>query len=205
MGDAKVLVVKAKEVLETFYIDSGLMSPALAQLNPGEAPVPAPTTWVDPYAGNTGEASGIIAILNMVIQDIDKDNAKAEAAEVKANDEFGTLKTDLESFISSTVELISGFQGEKSVKEQGVTDATGDRSLKHEDLQLVLKRMEGAAPDCDYFALNYPVRTKNRQIEIDGLQKAKAILQGGAFDGLPDPNREIKPGDALFLQPRPHM
>jgi len=43
------------------------------------------------------------------------------------------------------------------------------------------------------------MRTSNRQIEVDGLNKAMAILQGGTFDAAPDPNREIKPGDA-FLQ-----
>jgi hypothetical protein len=41
---------------------------------------------------------------------------------------------------------------------------------------------------------------KNRQIEIDGLDKAKAILTGASFNAGPDPNREIKPGDAFLVR-----
>jgi hypothetical protein len=62
-------------------------------------------------------------------------------------------------------------------------------------------KIQDINPNCEYFEVNYPMRTKNRQVEIDGLTKAKAILLGGVFDEGPDPNREIKPGDA-FLQRR---
>lgn len=75
------------------------------------------------------------------------------------------------------------------------------RSTKKGELDATLEKIAGINPNCEYFEVNYPMRRTNRQIEIDGLNKAKAILQGGVFDELPDPDREIKPGDA-FLQKR---
>jgi len=44
-----------------------------------------------------------------------------------------------------------------------------------------MKKMKDIAPDCEYYTVNFKLRLKNRQIEADGLNKAKAILQGGSF------------------------
>ena len=37
-------------------------------------------------------------------------------------------------------------------------------------------------PRCDFIAVNFETRLKNRQIEMDGLNQAKAVLQGASFD-----------------------
>ena len=38
------------------------------------------------------------------------------------------------------------------------------------------------APGCDFIAMNFKMRLTNRQIEKDGLLKAKAILEGAKFE-----------------------
>merc|ERR1719329_2097082 len=81
------------------------------------------------------------------------------------------------------------------------TDTEKQRRTQKGELNAVLDKIKDIDPNCEYYEVNYPMRRKNRQIEIDGLEKAKAILKGGKFDAGPDPNREIKPGDA-FLQKR---
>merc|ERR1719174_3227484 len=98
--------------------------------------------------------------------------------------------------------------GERERTEAAMGDAEEDktntgkqRGTKKGELDGVLKKIKDINPNCEYYEVNYPLRVKNRQIEIDGLNKAKAILKGGKFDAGPDPNREIKPGDA-FLQKR---
>ena len=53
----------------------------------GEAPTPPPTTWNSEYGGAKGENNGIVAILELIADDIKKDIAKAtseEEASVKA-------------------------------------------------------------------------------------------------------------------------
>ena len=96
-------------------------------------------------------------------------------------------------------------EGVKGRKEQDKTNTQKERGTKKGELDAVLNKIQDANPNCEYFEVNYPMRTKNRQIEIDGLNKAKAILQGGKFSEGPDPNREMKPGDsaaAVLLQRR---
>merc|ERR1719198_12374 len=94
---------------------------------------------------------------------------------------------------------ISDLEGTKGEKETSVTEKTEERTTIHSELDAVMQMIADAKPGCDFFTINYPSRLKNRQIEIDGLQKAKAILTGASFD-MPDPNREIKPGDAFLAR-----
>jgi len=47
-----------------------------------------------------------------------------------------------------------------------------------------MQKMADAEVGCDYIALNFEVRKKNRDTELDGLMKAKAILEGGSFSAL---------------------
>ena len=103
---------------------------------------------------------------------------------------------------------MSSLKAEKEATEKRMGQAETDkaateksRSTKKGELNTVLEKINSINPNCEYYEVNYPMRTQNRQIEIDGLNKAKAILQGGVFDEAPDPNRAMKPGDA-FLQKR---
>jgi len=41
-----------------------------------------------------------------------------------------------------------------------------------------LDLLKQITPGCDFIAANYDLRAKNRNLEIDGLKKAKAVLQG---------------------------
>merc|ERR1712100_430026 len=84
----------------------------------------------------------------------------------------------------------------KGKKESEVTDTKHLRKTQSRKLQAKMEDIAAATPTCEYFLVNFPLRRKNRFIELDGLQKAKTILQGGTFVAGPDPDREIKPGDA---------
>jgi len=204
--EAAETVMSAKDVLENFYKENDLVlvqkgKQPVTGMAAGEAPPPPPPTWEGGYGGKTGEATGIVAIMEMVHEDIVKDRADAKADEDSSQAEFDAFKKDSEDKMA---ELMS--EKEDTEKEMGdaqttKTDTEKLRLTKKGELDSVLDTIHSINPNCEYFEVNYPMRTKNRQIEIDGLQKAKAILEGGVFDEAPDPDREMKPGDA-FLQRR---
>jgi len=199
-------VQSAMVVLENFYKENDLMfvqkkKQPVTGMAAGEAPPPPPATWEGGYGGKTGEATGIIAIMEMVHEDIVKDRKDAQADEDKSQEEYDAFKADSEEHMKQLME-------EKEAQEKRMGEAEEEkvhteelRGTKKGALNAVLETIEKINPNCEYFEVNFVLRTKNRHIEIDGLQKAKAILEGGEFDEGPDPNREIKPGDA-FLQKR---
>jgi peptidoglycan hydrolase CwlO-like protein len=198
------LILQATGVLKNFYSDNGLMliqkSARAPASKAGEAPPPPPATWEAPYGGKTEESTGIIAILEMVAEDVQKDIALAQAAEEKAQTAYDEAKKNIEANIANLEADIVEQNSAIADKEETIESTEGDKRRSKNELKELMATMKKAAPNCDYFAVNYVVRTKNRQTEMDGLQKGKAILEGGKFDAV-DENREIKPGDA-FVQLR---
>ena len=181
------LVNRAKEVLAGFYEENNLnllqkkkMAPVVA----GEAPPPPPSTWEAPYGGKTGESQGIVAILEMIHEDIIKDKTKSKADEDKAEATFQSFKTNSETQIQALNDANTDLETTKGSKEDDISTAKEQRGAKHDELNAVIAKINDATPSCVYTTINYPVRLANRQVEIDGLEKAKAILQGGEFPSM---------------------
>merc|ERR1719235_330243 len=190
------LVQKTMDVLKKFYEDEGL---ALAQAHTshkrahevqaptvvaGEAPPPPPPTWSEPYGGSPGESNGIQAILQMIVDDIDKDISTAQAEEDESQSEFDAYKSDTEDTISGLEDIKNGYEDEIGDKEGDIEVAKGERSDKKKILDDTMAYLKTIAPSCDYMAVNFELRKENRAEEIEGLAEAKAALQGGSFSFL---------------------
>jgi len=192
-------VASSSRVLADFYKDNNLVfaqkgkQPAVVS---GEAPPPPPPTWEGGYGGKTGESQGIVAILDMVRKDILKDQATAQAEEDAGQKEYDGFKKDSEKQMKDLIAEKNTQEKVKGSKETKHSDTKKSRATKKGELDGVLKKIETINPNCEYFEVNYVMRRNNRKIELDGLQKAKAILEGGTFSEGPDASREITPGDA---------
>merc|ERR1719421_656026 len=202
---AAELVMQAKDVLASFYTDNKLV---LAQrskepyvyeaVEAGQAPPPPPPTWEAPYGGKTMESNGIVAILEMIHEDIVRDYTKAKEAEdlvEKADqayvEETMATEKELEASIAQLTETIGK-------KKEEVQDSKDEQAAVKKSLDATIKTLKELQMNCDFICINFARRSSNRAIEIDGLIKAKSILEGAAYGTAPDPNRELKPGDALL-------
>merc|ERR1719473_430321 len=148
----------------------------------GEAPPPPPPTWEAPYGGATGESQGIVSILGMIADDIEKDAAKAKAEEEESQKDYDEFKEESEAQIESLEGEIEELEGVQGDKEESVKDNKGDRKTQKGELDSVMNKMKDALPLCDFMTINYDMRMENRQTEIDGLDKAKGILSGASFE-----------------------
>lgn len=162
---------------------------AAAKQNPeyavaaGQAPLPPPSTWETgaEYGGATGEQTGIVSILDMVAGDIKNDIAKAKSEEDEAQAEYEKLKADLEAEVEATEKAITAYKEDKAEREKKIEEEKEARATDKESLDSKVELYNGMKPGCDFLLVNFDVRTKARQTEVDGLQKAKAILQGADF------------------------
>eukprot|EP00747_Dinoflagellata_sp_TGD_P131429 gnl/TRDRNA2_/TRDRNA2_174964_c5_seq27.p1 gnl/TRDRNA2_/TRDRNA2_174964_c5~~gnl/TRDRNA2_/TRDRNA2_174964_c5_seq27.p1 ORF type:complete len:704 (+),score=277.55 gnl/TRDRNA2_/TRDRNA2_174964_c5_seq27:45-2156(+) len=183
---AAEIVGMAKGVLEDFYKENmSLFQKKHKKMEPvaaGEAPPPPPTTWSEPYGGAKGESQGVVAILGMIKEDIEKDREKAKAEEDLAQEEFEKFETESGTQIKDLNEEIGTMEGTQGDKEESVKDHKEERKTGKEELDSVMQKMTDALPGCDFMTINYPMRMENRQTEIDGLDKAKGILKGAKFD-----------------------
>jgi len=187
--DAAVVVGNAIDVLKEFYAaKAGLVQKkAVVQRQPvegmaaGAAPPPPPSTWDTPYSGKQDENTGIVSILTMVKDDIEKDQTKAKTEEGTSQKAYDTFKAENEQQIADLSTAISELGGTIADKEGDVQDNEKDRLTKRSELQGILKQIKDAAPGCDFFAVNFKTRATNRQVELDGLKQAKQVLNGASF------------------------
>jgi regulator of replication initiation timing len=182
--EAADTVKDAKQVLQDYYkenfklLQTGHHAPEVVD---GEAPPPPPPTWDGGYGGKKGESTGIISILDMVYEDIKKDLSKAKEEEDTAQEEFDKFEKDSEKQMEDLQDEVDKQNGIKGKKETSRTDTIKERGTKKDEWDGIMKKMAEIAPNCEYYAVNYKMRVSNRQIEIDGLNEAKAVLQGGSF------------------------
>jgi hypothetical protein len=203
---AYVTVKSAQKVIADWYAANKAFvqvgKQPVSGMGAGEAPPPPPATFEADYGGKQGESQGIVAIMEMVAEDIKKDSADAKSDEDSSQKEFDNFKKDSEKKMKELKAEEDAQSASKGKAMQSRTDTERQRRNNKKALDSTLETIKSIDPNCEYYMVNYPMRRDNRQIEIDGLNKAKAILKGGSFDEGPDPNREIKPGDAAFLQRR---
>lgn len=177
---AAELVKSAAAVLSKYYDENGLnflqgrYEPPAVEA--GEAPPPPPKTWEEPYGG-AKETKGIVSILETIKQDIDKDCEDAETAEKDAEKKFETMNADSEKQITTLEDANTDLEKTVGEKEDKITDAKSETATKKKELETTIKKLKDAQEGCDFITVNFELRDENRKIEVDGLKKAKEILE----------------------------
>jgi len=198
--DAVTLIKEATVVLEDFYKENGM---ALLQshrqpdlkVEVGIAPPPPPASWKG-YGEKRLEVASVFTMLSTIQGDIEEDIKKADLAEESAAKAFEEVKASLEKDLKDLKELLTSLAKTQGQKEETLVSTKEERGGKADLLEATMNKIKVAEPDCYFFSVNYEARLRNRQIEMDALTKAKAILRGADF-AMKDPKRELKPGDAF--------
>merc|ERR1719424_1021338 len=182
------LIETAIGVLQDFYTRNGL---SLAQVKvvkqepfveAGEAPTPPPSTFEGEYGGSKGENQGIVAIMELIKQDIEKDITKSDGEETDAIAAHDSLNADIDATVAALGLTKADLEGSVANDEGAMTAEKTTRTTNQGDLTSTLDFLKEIAPGCDFIAVNFQTRLTNRQAEMDGLSKAKAILEGASFD-----------------------
>merc|ERR1719440_2208220 len=180
------LVKNAQGVLEKFYQEKGLMLAQVRRVKQepfvaaGEAPTPPPAGF-DDYSGGSRQSKGVIQMLIMIKEDIEKDIAKAAKQEEEAQAAYDKLVADIEAAIAAKEQTKSDLEGEMASDSEAKTQENTTMTDNQAQLDAVMTYLKEIAPGCDFIAMNFNIRLTNRQMEVDGLKKAKSILQGAEY------------------------
>merc|ERR1719389_568144 len=180
------LIEDAKGVLEKFYQESGLMFGQVRRVKQepfvaaGEAPTPPPAGF-DDYSGGSRQSTGVIQMLTLIQEDIEKDIEKAKKQEEEAQAAYDKLVADIEAAIDAKKQTVSDLEGEMASDSEAKTQENTTMTDNQAQLDAVMSYLKEIAPGCDFIAMNFNIRLTNRQMEVDGLKKAKSILQGAEY------------------------
>jgi chromosome segregation ATPase len=143
----------------------------------GEAPPPPPATWDAPYGGAEGETVGVVSLLELIEADIQKDIKAADKEEEDAAAAFKVEKGELDQTIQAAKDANNEYTKAKSEAEKEAVEKGTERGAKKGELDSTMKEIDALMPGCDFLLVNFEARLQKRTIEIDGLKKAKLILE----------------------------
>jgi len=150
----------------------------LSQVN--VAPPPPPEANLA-YKKSGEKSNGVIAMIDLLVADIDKDNQMAEVDEKDAQKEYETFMADASSKRAQDSKAITDKEGAKAETEtelQANKDAL--KSTQHSAMETA-KYIGGLHAECDWLLKYFDARKAARAGEIDALGKAKAVLSGADY------------------------
>jgi len=191
---AKDILKMAKNRLAKFYAPKMYQPPAKEERSTAgriseemslqqqqkASPGAPPETWTA-YAKKSEGHGGVIAMVDLLIADLDKEMTMMTTEEKDAQkeyEEFVAEAGEKRAADSKSAEQKSGEKAELEAAliklQQDAKDTTKEAYLK--DVQIKDLHLE-----CDWLISTYEVRKEARAGEVDSLKKAKAVLSGADY------------------------
>merc|ERR1719191_2634953 len=175
-SDAMELLGQAIEVLAAMY-PKGLLQLKSVRRS-GEEPNPdnEPEKFAGDYEGKQSEGTGIVSILEMIREDIEKEMAKATEEEAAAQKEYETLKAESVESINALNKKKATLQQDEAATDKDIADTEAVHFDTESERNATVDYVEELKGSCDWVLNTFDTRKEQRDSEISGLQDAKSIL-----------------------------
>merc|ERR1712060_704094 len=147
------------------------------------APGPPPETW-GAYSTKSEENTGVIAMIDLLIKDLDKEMTEAETEEKDGQADYEDMMSESAKKRSQDSKSLTDKEAAKADTEKSLADASGEKKDTVGELFATLKYIQSLHTECDWLMKYFEMRKTARTGEIDSLVKAKAVLSGADYSLL---------------------
>jgi len=176
--DAVALLTKTIETLRKFYrenrIDLGFAQQPYT-VDPDKAPEIFKN---DDYHGRGDETHGIVEILMMIKEDLEKEIQTSQKDDRAAQADYMKDSEELKATIAARKDTKLQTEQELADLEGDLTGVENMKLAKTKDLKDADQLKETLNKDCAWVKENFEKRKTNRQAEMEGLVDAKDFLAG---------------------------
>jgi hypothetical protein len=177
-----------KELTEGERVYQTVVEPAFVQVGAhtgsraivAAAPAPPPETF-GAYNTKSQETTGVIAMIDMIIKDLDKEMTEAQTTEKNSQKDYEVMMSDSKAKRASDSKSVTGKQGAKAELESEAQTHKDGKASATKELAALAEYTHGLHTDCDWLVEHHQVRKEARASEIDSLNNAKAVLAGADF------------------------
>merc|ERR1711957_334312 len=148
--------------------------------NDKEAPPPPPATAAA-YQKKGTESGGVIAMMDLLVQDLDKEMTIAETDETNAQKEYEELIADSADKRRQDSKSVTDKEGAKADTEGSLEKNKGEKKANLRALLGTERYIADIHGECDWLLKYFDVRKEARTNEIDSLKKAKDVLNGADY------------------------
>jgi len=176
---AKELLAFAKDRLNKFY-NPKMVKAAFVQES---APPPPPESF-DAYTKKSEDSMGVMAMIDKLIMDLEKEMVEAETEEKNSQADYETCMRDSAEKRTKDSKLLGEKEGTKAELESDLETNTDDKAAASKELMSTMGYISQLHNECDFLVKYYDVRKEARMSEIDALGKAKEVLSGADYSFL---------------------
>merc|ERR1719336_2755874 len=144
------------------------------------APPPPPETF-GPYSRKTETGNGVIAMVDLLIADLDKELQEAGVTETNSQKQYETMMKESAAKRATDSKSITDKSAEKASTEESLqteTDTKGETAKEH---MMNMKYIASLHSECDWLVKYFDVRKQARSSEVESLTNAKAVLSGAGY------------------------
>jgi len=147
------------------------------------APAPPPATW-GAYASKSSENNGVVAMIDLLIKDLEKELTEAETDEKNSQAEYQQMMSDSAAKRTTDSQSLTEKGSAKADMEAELQSHAEAKAAGEKELMATTKYIASLHADCDWLLQYFTVRKEARAGEVESLTSAKAVLSGADFSLL---------------------
>jgi len=195
---AKKLLDMAKNRLNKYYNPAMYKAPPKRELSEEErisgnfafvqihehrnivAPAPPPEA-AKAYQAKGEESTGVIAMVDMLVADLDKEMTEATSTEKNSQKSYEQFMSDAAEKRATDSKDLTDKEGYKAGAEGDLEAAKEGKTAKVKELMATEQYISSLHAECDWLVSNFDLRKTARAGEMESLKTAKAVLSGADF------------------------
>jgi septal ring factor EnvC (AmiA/AmiB activator) len=147
------------------------------------APAPPPETF-GAYTKKTEENTGVIALMDLLIKELEKEITEATQEEKDSQKDYEAMMKESATKHVMDTKLITEKSATKAEMEEDLEMHTESKASASKKLAATLQYIQSLHTECDWLLKYFFVRKDARDEEIDALSKTKAVLSGADYSLL---------------------
>merc|ERR1719183_3308989 len=154
----------------------------LADVSEHNAAKPAPPPEAPgAYKKKGQESNGVIAMIDLIVKDLDKEMTVAKTEEKDAQGDYEQTMKDSASKRAQDSKTLANKEGALADMQATLEKSTDEHGSATKELGATRQYIQSLHNECDWLLQYFDVRKEARTSEIDALGKAKAVLSGADY------------------------
>merc|ERR1712176_636935 len=145
------------------------------------------------------ESNGVIAMIDLLVKDLDKEMSEAKVMEKDAQADYEKMMEDASAKRAADSKSMGQKSGAKADTEEALQAEKAKKDATGKELMATMEYIASLHQECDWILQYYGARKSARSSEMDSLTNAKAVLSGSDYALIQTSVRRSSRG---FMAPR---
>jgi len=141
----------------------------------------APPATPGAYKKKGEESNGVIAMIDLLIKDLDKEMTVAKTEEKDAQGDYDQMMKDSAEKRAGDAKNLADKEAALADMKEGLEKDSEEKASAGKELGATVQYIQSLHNECDWLLQYFEVRKEARTSEIDALGKAKAVLSGADY------------------------